>query len=52
MNFIEYVLMIHSHNQEGWHFSQNQAGHLVAFHPNFGSRIFHSEEEFKEWLNR
>lgn len=52
MSYIEYVLIIQTHNQEGWKFSQNQAGHLVAFHPEFGSHIFHSETEFQEWLNR
>ncbi|WP_180953823.1 hypothetical protein [Bacillus sp. M6-12] len=50
MNYITYVLMLNSTMQEGWNFKQNDAGHLVAFHPQHGSRIFHSEEEFKEWI--
>lgn len=50
MDFITYVLNINRCCEVGWSFQQNQAGYLVAFHVEYGSRIFHSETEFQEWL--
>lgn len=50
MSFVDYVLFIVKRRDAGWEFKRNEAGKITAFHPDHGSRIFDSRQEFEDWV--
>lgn len=47
---MDFVLAIQLQIDLGWRFDNNEAGKLTAFHPQFGSRIFDTEDECRDWI--
>lgn len=51
MNLImNFVLAIQKQIDLGWRFKKNEAGRLSVFHPEYGSHIFSTEDECRDWI--